>query len=175
MSVLFSAELTCPACGKKSLRYVELLYDTPFFGNVLIQTGHCHSCGYRFTDVEYAEVGKPTRVIFTPRDGDDVAKSFLIRSKSGTVYSPDLGFTLEPGSHGESYITTVEGFLYKVIDYAERLKTLEPEKSDVVDAFIAKVHRKIEEGGFTLILEDPLGKSFITPYRPETVKVEYLA
>lgn len=174
MSVLFSAEITCPACGNKSLRYVELLYDTPFFGNVLIQTGHCHNCGYRFTDVEYAEVGRPTRVIFTPRDGDDVAKSFLIRSKTGTVYSPDLGFTLEPGSHGESYITTVEGFLYKVIDYAERLKTLEPEKSDVVDSFIEKVYRKIEEGGFTLVVEDPLGKSFISPYRSDTVRVEYL-
>jgi len=71
-------------------------------------------------------------------------------------------------------ITTVEGFLYKVVDYAERLKVLEPEKADVVDAFIQRVYEKIENGGFTLVVEDPQGKSFISPYRPDTVQVEYL-
>ncbi|ACB39118.1 ZPR1 zinc finger domain-containing protein [Pyrobaculum neutrophilum] len=174
MSVVYSGEVTCPVCGAKTFRYVELLYETPFFGNVLIQSGYCSSCGYRYFDVDYAEVGRPTRVVFKPRDGLDVAKSLLIRSKTGTVYSPDLGFTLEPGTHGEPVITTVEGFMYKVVDYAERLKTLEPENAARVDQFIETVYRKVEEGGFTLIVEDPFGKSFIQPYRPETVVVEYV-
>jgi hypothetical protein len=43
-----------------------------------------------------------------------------------------------------------------------------------VDKFISTIYRKIEEGGFTLVVEDPLGKSFIMPYRQETVKVEHL-
>ena len=174
MSVVFSTEATCPVCGAKTFRYVEVLYDTPFFGNVLIQSGYCQTCGYRFFDIDYAEVGRPTRVIFTAQDGTDVAKSFLIRSKTGTIYSPDLGFTLEPGSHGEPMITTVEGFLYKVIDYAERLKVLEPEGRERVDQFIQRVYRKIEEGGFTLVVEDPLGKSLVIPYREGTARVEYL-
>ena len=174
MSVIFSGEVTCPVCGSKTFRYVELLYETPFFGNVLIQSGHCSTCGYRLFDVEYAEVGRPTRVIFTAKDGLDVAKSFLIRSKTSIIHSPDLGFSLEPGTQAESFITTVEGFMYKVIDYAERLKLLQPETAEEVERFIETVHRKIEEGGFTLVVEDPLGKSFIMPYRQGTVRVEHL-
>jgi zinc finger protein len=174
VTAVFSGEVTCPVCGSKTFRYVELLYETPFFGNVLIQSGYCSACGYRLFDVEYAEVGRPTRVIFTAKDGLDVAKSFLIRSKTGIIHSPDLGFSLEPGTHGDTFITTVEGFMYKVIDYAERLKLLEPEAAEKVDKFISTIYRKIEEGGFTLVVEDPLGKSFIMPYRQETVKVEHL-
>jgi zinc finger protein len=174
VTVVFGGEVTCPVCGSKTFRYVELLYETPFFGNVLIQSGYCSACGYRLFDVEYAEVGRPTRVIFTANDGLDVAKSFLIRSKTGIIYSPDLGFSLEPGTQAESFITTVEGFMYKVIDYAERLKLLQPETAEEVERFIETVHRKIEEGGFTLVVEDPLGKSFIMPYRQETVRFEHL-
>ncbi|RFA96821.1 ZPR1 zinc finger domain-containing protein [Pyrobaculum aerophilum] len=174
MSVIFGGEVTCPACGAKTFRYTELLYETPFFGNVLIQSGFCSSCGYRLFDIDYAEVGRPTRIVFTALDGVDVAKSFLIRSKTGSISSPDLGFTLEPGTHGEPMITTVEGFLYKVVDYAERLKVLEPESADKVDQFIQKVYKKIDEGGFTLVVEDPLGKSLILPYRQESVRIEYL-
>lgn len=174
MSTLASGEVTCPVCGAKSFRYVEFLYDVPMFGNVLIYSGHCWTCGYRTFDVDYAEVGRPTRVVFTARDGLDVAKSLLVRSKTGAIRSPDLGFSLEPGSHGEAMITTVEGFLYKVIDYAERLKILEPESAERVETFIKNVYEKIETGGFTLILEDPWGKSFISPYRKESVRIEYL-
>jgi zinc finger protein len=114
------------------------------------------------------------RLVFTAKDGLDVAKSFLVRSKTGVIYSPDLGFSLEPGTHGDTFITTVEGFMYKVIDYAERLKLLEPEAAEKVDKFISTIYRKIEEGGFTLVVEDLLGKSFIVPHRQETVKIEYL-
>lgn len=174
VTVVFGGEVTCPVCGSKTFKYAELLYETPFFGNVLIQSGYCSACGYRLFDVEYAEVGRPTRVIFTAKDGLDVAKSLLIRGKTSIIYSPDLGFSLEPGTQAESFITTVEGFMYKVIDYAERLKLLQPETAEEVERFIETVHRKIEEGGFTLVVEDPLGKSFIMPYRQETVRVEHL-
>ncbi|MFN3804458.1 MAG: ZPR1 zinc finger domain-containing protein [Pyrobaculum sp.] len=173
-AVLYDVETTCPLCGAKSFRYVEMLYQAPNFGDIFIQNGICSTCGYRYFDVEYAEVGRPLRAVFTANDKDDVAKTYLVRSKAATVYSPDLGFSLEPGVYGEAVITTVEGFLYKVIDYAERLKTLEPEKSEKVDRFIQLVAERIERGGFTLVVEDPLGKSFFIPHKPERVKVEYL-
>ncbi|MEM1519310.1 MAG: ZPR1 zinc finger domain-containing protein [Pyrobaculum sp.] len=174
MSILASGVVKCPVCGAEAFHYVELLYDVPLFGNVVIYSAYCENCGYKSFDVDYAEVGRPMRVIFTPRDGLDVAKSLVIRSKTGTILSPDLGFTLEPGTQGEAIVTTVEGLLYKVIDYAERLKILEPEAAERVEQFIKNVYRKIETGGFTLVVEDPLGKSFISPYRQDTVRVEYL-
>ncbi|MFN7105150.1 MAG: ZPR1 zinc finger domain-containing protein [Pyrobaculum sp.] len=174
MAVLYDVETTCPLCGTKSFRYVEMLYNVPHFGDIFIQNGVCPTCGYRYFDVEYTEVGRPMRVVFTAGDRDDVAKTYLVRSKTATIYSPDLGFSLEPGICGEAIITTVEGLLYKVINYAERLKTLEPEKGRKVDGFIQLVAEKIERGGFTLVVEDPLGKSFFIPHRPDSVKVEHL-
>jgi len=174
VAVLIAEETRCPACRSRAFRYQELLYDMPHFGNVLVETGYCSVCGYRLFDIEYADVGRPTRIIFAARDGEDVARSYLIRSKTGTVYSPDLGFSLEPALGGEPMIITVEGLLYRVADYAEKLKVLEPGSAQRVDEFIRRVYRAIESGGFTLVVEDPLGKSLIKPYRPESIRVEYL-
>lgn len=168
--MLYSVETRCPVCRAEAFQYTELLYETPYFGAVLVQVGRCNNCGYRFFDIEYGGVGRPTTIVFTARDGDDVIKSILIRSKTGSIHSPDLGFSLEPGLMGDPFITTVEGFLYRVIDYAERLKTLSPEVSERVEQFVQNVREKIERGGFKLVVEDPLGKSFIIPHRPESVE-----
>ncbi|MBP1449622.1 MAG: hypothetical protein JZD41_06410 [Thermoproteus sp.] len=84
------------------------------------------------------------------------------------------GFSLEPGPQAEPFITTVEGALYKALDYAERMKVLEPESAQKVDEFVARIVKAIDEGGFTLVVEDPLGKSLIIPHRPGTINIEYL-
>ncbi len=169
MSTLYSATTPCPTCSLDTFHYQEVLYEVPYFGNVLIQSGHCTNCGYRFFDLEYGEVGKPTKIVFTAEDAEDVAKSLVVRSRTGSIHSPDLGFSLEPGSLGEPFITTVEGFLQRVVTYAEKLKTLSPETSGEVDRFIARVREKMERGGFTLVVEDPLGKSLVVPHKPHTI------
>lgn len=174
MSVVTQIVTRCPACGAETFHYTEFLYEAPYYGNLVVSVGVCKSCGYRFFDVDYADAGSPTRVVFKAENGMDVAKSLLVRSKTGSIKSPELGFSLEPGLHGEPFITTVEGFLMKTIDYAESLRALEPESADKVDEFIRKVQRAIEEGGFTLVIEDPQGKSLVIPWRPETVRVEHL-
>ncbi len=174
MSIITQMVTRCPVCGANTFSYTELLYEAPYFGNILISTGYCSTCGYRHFDVDYAESGNPTRVIFRAEDGEDVARSFVVRSKTGSVKSPDLGFSLEPGPQAEPFITTVEGLLYRALDYAERLKVLQPESATKVDEFIANVQRAIDAGGFTLIVEDPLGKSLIIPRRPDLVRVEPL-
>ncbi len=164
----------CPVCGANAFSYTELLYDAPYFGKILISTGYCNACGYRYFDVDYAESGNPTRIVFKAEDGEDVSRSLVVRSKTGSVKSPELGFSLEPGPQAEPFITTVEGLLYKALDYAERLRVLQPESGRRIDEFVANVQRAIEAGGFTLILEDPLGKSLIIPRRPESVRIEPL-
>ncbi|MGC9118316.1 MAG: ZPR1 zinc finger domain-containing protein [Thermoproteus sp.] len=174
MSVLTQTVTRCPVCGANTFNYTEFLYDAPYFGNIVVSTGFCRTCGYRFFDVDYAESGNPTRVVFKAEDGDDVSKSLLIRSKTGSVRSPDLGFSLEPGPQAEPFVTTVEGLLYRALDYAERLKVLEPESAQRVDEFMERVRKAIEAGGFTLIVEDPLGKSVVVPRRPELVRIEPL-
>lgn len=164
----------CPVCGAEAFRWASVLYEAPYFGHVLISMGSCGACGYRYFDVEYADVGRPTRVVFKAENGDDVSKSLIVRSKTGSIKSPDLGFSLEPGPQAEPFITTVEGALYKALDYAERMKVLEPESAQKVDEFMAKIVKAIDEGGFTLVVEDPLGKSLIIPHRPGTINIEYL-
>lgn len=173
-TILAQTTARCPVCGAATFYYTEFLYEAPYYGNIVVSVGVCRTCGYKFFDVDYVEAGNPTRIIFKAEDGDDVAKSIVVRSKTGAIKSPDLGFSLEPGPQAEPFVTTVEGVLYRALDYAESLKVLEPESSEKVDDFIKRVQRAIDTGGFTLIVEDPLGKSLIIPRRPDSVRIERL-
>jgi len=163
----------CPACGLKTFYFVEYLHETPYFGPVLISSGRCSNCGYRHFDLEYGETGRSTRITFKPKDGEDVAKTLIARSKTCSIKSPDLGFELEPGPSAEPFVSTLEGFLHRVIDYAERMKTLTGDEK--IDEFISRVRKAIEAGGFAIVLEDPLGKCAIIPRSKDAeITVEYL-
>ncbi len=163
--VVTRVEARCPVCMVEgAFNYVEFLYDAPYYGKVLISVGRCGSCGYRFFDMLYADAGEPVRYTYQVEDLVDVARTMIIRSKTGTIYSPDLGFSLEPGPYAEPFITTLEGFLYRVVDYAERLMVTSDEARDRVEQFIEEVRRTLESGStFKIVVEDPEGKSIIVP------------
>lgn len=163
--VVTRVEARCPVCMVEgAFNYVDLLYDAPYYGKVLISVGRCGSCGYRFFDILYADAGEPVRYTYLVEDLIDVARTMIIRSKTGAIHSPDLGFSLEPGPYAEPFITTLEGFLYRVVDYAERLMVTNEEARDRVGQFIEGVHRILEAGStFRIVVEDPEGKSIIVP------------
>lgn len=158
-------EARCPICmAEGAFNYVDLLYDVPYYGKVLISVGRCGSCGYRFFDLLYADAGEPSRYTYTAEDQEDVARTIIIRSKTGSIYSPDLGFSLEPGPYAEPFITTLEGLLHRTIDYAERLLVTSDEARDKVEQFIERVRKVLETGSrFSIVVEDPEGKSIVIP------------
>ena len=159
---------TCPSCGEQSFHIVEFSYKTPFFDEILIISGKCVKCGYRFFDVFNVKEHEPVRFILKVEKPVDL-NSLVVRSQTGTILIPELGIAIEPGILASPYITTVEGVLYKVLD------VLEVYKEEDKEAY-TRTKRAIEEAiegkvKFTFILEDPFGNSLLIPKRRESLEV----
>ena len=54
--LLFQETGVCPTCGRKTLRVSVYIYEVSYFGKILITSGVCTSCGYRYRDVRLAEL-----------------------------------------------------------------------------------------------------------------------
>lgn len=158
--------LRCPVCGKKSLRVGIYIYDVPYFGKVLLESGRCESCGYRWTDVSVVEADKGKRLRLRVR-GDKELRALVVKSSSATITMPELGVEIRPAPAAVGYITTVEGIVRKVLEHVPNECFNEGSQChDVVKLLEDAADGKIE---FTLIIEDPYGKSGI---KGEGVSVE---
>ena len=162
---------TCPSCGNNSFSLVEFSYKTPFFGEILILSGKCSKCGYRYFDVVNLEEHRPVRFILEVKSTEEL-NSMVIKSSTAKIEIPELGVTIEPGPSAQAYISTVEGVLYRVLDVLEAFSTenkesYEAKKSEILNAINGKVK-------FTFILEDPYGNSLVIPKNRENLKVNYL-
>ena len=164
----------CPLCNVGDFEYLETLYDVPSAGKVLLVSGYCNHCGYRFVDVDYVELSRPVRFVFRAVDQEDVVHTIVVRGKYAVIKSPDLGFELEPGSAAMPMIMTLEGLLDMVEDYAIKMLALEPDKADAINRFVERVRRAREEGGFTIVVEDLSGKSAVIPRKGRGVEIEEL-
>lgn len=150
--------IKCPVCGKKSLMVGIYLYEVPHFGQVILESGRCESCGFRWTDVTVAEAGKGKKLRLRVR-GDRELRALVVKSSSASVIMPELGVEIRPGPASLGYITTVEGIVRKVLEHVPSECFSEgSECYDVVKTLEDAADGKIE---FTLILEDPLGRSGI--------------
>ncbi|MGC9444410.1 MAG: ZPR1 zinc finger domain-containing protein [Candidatus Methanospirareceae archaeon] len=149
---------TCPVCGAESELHC-VPYEIPYFGEIMIFTAVCDSCGYRATDVMMLADQKQNRcekVIAAPEDIDTV----VVRSSFGTIEIPELGVIVEP-KRGEAFITTVEGVLKRVERVVQMLsKDAESKKrADEVLKLIEEIKRGNAQ--MTLIIDDPTGNSAI--------------
>lgn len=151
----------CPICGKE-LNLNTTLYDTPFFGKVLITTIICE-CGFRHADSIVAEIKEPTR--FTVKINKDTLYDKVIRSTSGTIRIPEIGVDVEPGPASQAFITNVEGVLMRVRDIVETAKRWNSDDEKVVkrcDEILKRIDDTLNgEDELTLVLEDPFGNSLI--------------
>ncbi len=148
----------CPICGRESFIITYNIYSVPNFGDVLIESGKCLSCGFKWTDVGTLEFTQPKKLVLRVKKASDL-NALVIKSARAVVKIPELGIEITPGPAAEGYITTVEGVLLRVLDHvpSECLKKG------------SKCHGKIQliqeamsgEVPFTLIIEDPTGKSSI--------------
>jgi len=162
---------TCPSCGNNSFSLVEFSYKTPFFGEILILSGKCSKCGYRYFDAVNLEEHRPVRFILRVRDVKEL-NSMVIKSSTARIEIPELGVTIEPGPSAQAYISTVEGILYRVLDVLEAFSTenrenYEAKRGEIMNAINGKIR-------FTFILEDPYGNSLIIPKSKEDLEIKYL-
>ena len=153
--------IPCPACGRE-LRINTLLYDTPFFGKVLLTTITCE-CGFKHSDAIVSEIKEPTR--FTVKINKKTLYDKVIRSTSGTIRVPEIGVEIEPGPASQAFITNLEGVLMKIRDIVEMARRWNADDKDKVsrcDEILKKIDDTLEgRDELTLILEDPFANSLI--------------
>lgn len=166
----------CPSCSKGKLRIQSMLYSVPFFNELAMFSMECPECGFRHSDVFSAEQRKPSR--FTMHvDTVSLLNVRVVRSGSCTYRFPEWGIDVEPGPTAESFITNIEGIVYrvrKVVETARNFADMEEEKqraTEILDEMKAALRG---EFSFTLVMEDPAGVSGILPDDMTLVKYEEL-
>lgn len=158
---------TCPSCRGNTFTIVEFTYNTPY-GNILVISGYCETCGYKFSDILNLNIHRHIKLILEIREPDDL-RSLIIRSKTAKIILPDFGIEIHPGPAALPYITTVDGLLYRVLDVLELFSNGKCKQlKNLINSAI--------EGrrAFTLVVEDPYGNSAIIPYQRSRLTIEYL-
>jgi len=151
----------CPLCGAESELHC-VPYEIPFFGEIMIFTAVCASCGFRATDVMVLSAEeKRKRCEMVVSSAEDV-NTIVVRSSSGTIEIPELGVSVEPKS-GEAFISTVEGVLKRVENVVKMLSkdVTSKKRADEVLKQIEEI--KSGKASMTLIIDDPTGNSAIIP------------
>jgi zinc finger protein len=155
-------EELCPLCGAESTVHF-LPYEIPFFGEIMIITSVCSSCGYRSTDVMVLSGERKERSEIVVSSTEDL-NALVVRSSFGTIRIPELGVNVEP-KRGEAFVTTVEGVLRRVERVVKILqkdvKGARKKRAEEVLKHIEKI--KSGEARMTLIIDDPTGNSAILP------------
>lgn len=155
---LWEYEARCPICSS-SMKIAEYLYSLPIYGNTLIITGECGSCGFRVRHVVHLDVKEPRRVILRVTSPEDM-RALVIRGPSARILIPELDISVEPGSASQGYITTVEGIMEDIMNLTRIACEAEnsPRCTELLERLSIAKEGLIE---YTLILEDPDGFSDI--------------
>jgi len=149
---------TCPVCGAESELHC-VPYEIPYFGEIMIFTAVCDSCGYRATDVMMLADQKQNRCEKVIASLDDI-DAVVIRSSFGTIEIPELGVIVEP-KRGDAFITTVEGVL-KRVERVVRMLSKDAESKKRADEVLKQIEEiKLGNAQMTLIIDDPTGNSAI--------------
>lgn len=179
--VLYTGIERCPVCGRDSLRVTEVLYNDSAFGELILYSNQCDYCGFRRVDIQYLNSRGPSRIVYEVEDDVDVYRTYVFRSRTARISSPELGFEIDPGPDAEAMITTVEGLLLRMLDVAERMEVLNEDNEESVNRlreFKDRVQRALQGNlRFRIIIEDPNGNSIIKPPpgRGSRVRVEPLS
>ena len=155
------ATITCPVCGTKSLRITDYLYDLPLVGKVILTTGKCTKCGYKYNDVRLAETNPPRRIILRVTDQRDL-NALVVRASTASIIIPEAGLEMHPGPASQGFITTIEGLLERfkeAIELACRDPEANKQKCNELLSWIQDAKNGKKE--FTVIIEDPEGVSTI--------------
>jgi zinc finger protein len=169
--------ITCPSCGGGELQVHSMMYNVPFFNELAMFSMKCPECGFTHSDVFSAESRPPMRWTLYV-DAEELLKTRVVRSGSGTVRFPEFGIDIEPGPAAESYISNVEGVLYRtrpVVESAIRFADGESERRQgekVLEMIKAAINGEL---AFTIVIEDPMGMSGLLPDDLRLVKREELS
>lgn len=164
----------CSSCGHPlDTRMKKVVI--PYFKDILIMSTNCDRCGYRDNEVKsgsaISEKGK--RITLRVEDREDLSRDIL-KSETCGLTIPEIDLTLHAGTLGGRF-TTLEGILEQVFEElsekvfaaGDSVGSADPDGPDLparkkFEDFLENLKAvKSAERPFTLILDDPLGNSYV--------------
>lgn len=159
LTKILDYEMKCPVCGEK-FTVTDYLYEVPFFDKIIISSGVCSNCGYKWRDVRLIEFGKPIRIKYRVDEPRDL-NALIVKSASATVRILELDLELKPGYFAQGYITTVEGLLLDFYEKAKFLCSEDQSNPECVEKLKLIEKAMNVEFSYTVEITDPLGASKI--------------
>ncbi|ORX83407.1 zinc-finger protein ZPR1 [Basidiobolus meristosporus CBS 931.73] len=163
----------CYSCGVICETRMCLL-KVPNFQEIVVMSTACEQCGYKNNEVKPTGsiAAKGKRITLHLKDGEDMSRE-VVKSDSCKVSIPELRFEsiLSAGKY-----TTVEGLL---LDLIQNIQSRTPflqgdsvplSKREVVQTLVENLKKAVavEPGHeLTLVLDDPLGNTFVQALRPD--------
>jgi zinc finger protein len=147
--------------------------NIPYFKELIIMSFYCESCGFKSVDTVSGGGISEKKTIYTFNvKGPEELNREVFKSNSCIIDIPELDLSMQAGTIS-SMFSTVEGILEKIQTTIEESfpftkSDSSPEMSKNFIKFSANFHKFKANGGFTLILTDPLSNTFINnPHEPD--------
>ena len=161
----------CPMCRETgTLNMLSTTVNLPHFGDAMESTLRCTACGFRHADFMILGQKDPLRLEFRS-EGEEGLQTRVIRSNSGTIRIPELGFLAEPTPLSESFVSNVEGVLERAKDVlltAVEFFGEDPEKRALLAEYLERYEELVNgRMPFTLVIDDPFGNSAIVSDKVE--------
>ncbi|KAJ4868123.1 ZPR1 zinc-finger domain protein [Raphanus sativus] len=160
---------TCGACTKQCETRM-FVTKIPYFQEVIVMASTCEDCGYRNSELKpggaIPEKGK--KITLSVKNITDLSRD-VIKSDTAGVIIPELDLELAGGTLG-GMVTTVEGLVTQIRESLARVHgftfgdSLDESKKNKWREFGSRLTKLLSlEQPWTLILDDELANSFISP------------
>ncbi|XP_055373193.1 zinc finger protein ZPR1 [Condylostylus longicornis] len=160
-------ESVCMNCFKNGKTRL-LLTKIPFYKEIVLMSFNCDECGYENNEIQTASEISPKgcKIVLNVNNAADLNRK-VVKSDYSAVKVPEVNLEI-PAKSQKGEVTTVEGIIQRTItglsqDQEARRKE-HPDTAKSIDDYIEKLRHILNIelfGGFTLILEDVSGNSFI--------------
>lgn len=174
-------ESMCMNCHQNGMTRL-LLTRIPFFKEIIVSSFSCPNCSWSNTEIQSAGRIQDQGVCYAlkVKSKKDLNRE-VVKADSATTRIPELDFEIPPFTQ-KGALSTVEGLLDRAVAGLEQdqpvRRATDPEVAEKIDEFIQKLRKLKEvESGFTLVIEDPSGNSFVenpvAPQKDEALTVSW--
>uniref|UniRef100_A0A8C7CEW3 Zinc finger protein ZPR1 n=1 Tax=Oncorhynchus kisutch TaxID=8019 RepID=A0A8C7CEW3_ONCKI len=159
-------ESLCMNCYQNGMTRI-LLTKIPFFKEIIVSSFTCPNCSWSNTEIQSAGRIQDQGITYTlnVKSKQDMNRE-VVKADSATTRIPELDFEIPPYTQkGCKYSLNFLLIWITIFTFQETA----PEVAVKISEFIDKL-KKLKEGesGFTLVIDDPSGNSFVeNPFAPQ--------
>lgn len=172
--ILIVENQQCPVCSQNKAVFSEYETEDPFAGPIAIFTIKCLACGFKNSDLEFINPGKPAEYSIDIESKDDLDIR-VIKSGACEIKIPSFRISVDSTMGSEGFISNIEGVINRFRSQIHLLK----DDSDLDKAQRKKIKNILKgldevlagEKKITIKLKDDSGNSAIIS---DKVKVKKL-